>query len=272
MNRAERRKKERKQRKEPVQEPVQSFNINYELFRPWADIIMQAKLPPMILDKMIEISDKIIEGEEKTSWGKNLAGQIEQEYLIPHTVLEEHKVFGFFVNMVLEYVFACHVQQATESYRSEIEKMKKDWRIQLKSMWIVEQQPGEYNPVHIHTDCDISSVMYLKVPKFLPSIKPERDDDGCIYFIGDAGVANKLKKGTVKCKPVPGDFFIFPQHMLHTVYPYETEDDFVRRSISFNASFVHVNELTNTFSYASSAGEGEAIGPSATDKVILGDR
>ena len=99
MNRAERRKKERQQRKEPVQEPVQSFNINYELFRPWADVIMQAKLPPMILDKMIEISDKIIEGEEKTSWGKNLAGQIEQEYLIPHTVLEEHKVFGFFVNI-----------------------------------------------------------------------------------------------------------------------------------------------------------------------------
>ena len=63
MNRAERRKKERQQKKQPVQ----SFNINYELFRPWADIIMQAKLPPMILDKMIEISDKIIEGEEKTS-------------------------------------------------------------------------------------------------------------------------------------------------------------------------------------------------------------
>ena len=141
MNRAERRKKERQQKKQPVQ----SFNINYELFRPWADIIMQAKLPPMILDKMIEISDKIIEGEEKTSWGKNLAGQIEQEYLIPHTVLEEHNVFGFFVNMVLEYVFACHVQQATESYRSEIEKMKKDWRIQLKSMWIVEQQPFALN-------------------------------------------------------------------------------------------------------------------------------
>ena len=64
MNRAERRKKERQQKKQPVQEPVQSFNINYELFRPWADVIMQAKLPPMILDKMIEISDKIIEGEE----------------------------------------------------------------------------------------------------------------------------------------------------------------------------------------------------------------
>ena len=63
MNRAERRKKERQQKKQPVQEPVQSFNINYELFRPWADVIMQAKLPPMILDKMIEISDKIIEGE-----------------------------------------------------------------------------------------------------------------------------------------------------------------------------------------------------------------
>ena len=51
MNRAERRKKERQEKKQPVQ----SFNMSYELFRPWADVVMQMKLPPMILDKMIKI-------------------------------------------------------------------------------------------------------------------------------------------------------------------------------------------------------------------------
>ena len=58
------------------------------------------------------------------------------------------------------------------------------WLTQMKSAWIVSQWEGEYNPIHIHTECSLSTVMYLKVPEFLPSTKPERDDDGCIMFIG----------------------------------------------------------------------------------------
>ena len=54
--------------------------------------------------------------------------------------------------------------------------------VAVQSMWIVEQQPGEYNPMHVHTNCDISAVMYLNIPKFLPSEKPDRNDDGSIYL------------------------------------------------------------------------------------------
>ena len=106
-------------------------------------------------------------------------------------------------------------------------------------MWIVEQQPGEYNPIHTHTSCDVSAVMYLKTPNFLPSEKTERDDDGTIYFVG--GVGNdrqgQLKINSLKIKPTAGQFFIFPAHMMHTVYPYKTNDNFARMSVSFNASF-----------------------------------
>jgi uncharacterized protein (TIGR02466 family) len=104
-------------------------------------------------------------------------------------------------------------------------------------MWIVEQQPGEYNPIHTHTNCDISAVMYLKAPNFLPSEKTERDDDGTIYFIGSSSAKGKLKTNSLKIKPKPGQFFIFPAHLQHTVYPYKTNDNFARRSVSFNASF-----------------------------------
>ena len=40
----------------------------------------------------------------------------------------------------------------------------------------------------------MSTVMYLKVPKFLPSVKPERDDDGNIMFIGGGGVTSSLTR------------------------------------------------------------------------------
>ena len=256
-----------------VQQPTapQSFNIRYELMRPWADILFRTELPPYILDKMIKISDEILEDRNKIPWGKNLAGQIANEPLIPHEYLERDGLTGFFVNIVLEYLQCCLIQTATEGARAEMIKEKEKYSITLKSMWIIEQQPGEYNPAHVHTDCDVSAVMYLKVPEFLPSEKPERDDDGSIYFIGAALDGNTtLKKGVVKIKPRIGEFYIFPKHMLHTVYPYKTNDNFARRSISFNASFNYKNEeYTNSFAFASSRGEGEAIGPAATDKVIL---
>ena len=140
--------------------------------------------------------------------------------------------------MVLEYVHQCNLQKVPPEHHQNMENIKKHIQVTLNSMWIVEQQPGEYNPIHTHTKCDISAVMYLKAPNFLPSEKPDRNDDGTIYFVGSSGLTNdKLKMSSLKVKPNPGQFFIFPSHLMHTVYPYKTNDNFARRSVSFNAQF-----------------------------------
>ena len=139
--------------------------------------------------------------------------------------------------MVLEYVHQCNLQKTPPEQSQNMEAVKNRIQVTINSMWIVEQQPGEYNPIHTHTNCDISTVMYLKAPIFLPSEKPNRDDDGTIYFVGGAGVNDKLKMSSLKVKPKPGAFFIFPSHLMHTVYPYKTNDNFARRSVSFNAGF-----------------------------------
>ena len=139
--------------------------------------------------------------------------------------------------MVLEYVHQCNLQQAPSDQHQHIETVKNHIHVTMNSMWIVEQQPGEYNPIHVHTDCDVSTVMFLKAPIFLPSEKPDRDDDGTIYFVGGSGSNDKLKMSSLKVKPKPGQFFIFPSHLMHTVYPYKTNDNFARRSVSFNAEF-----------------------------------
>ena len=130
-----------------------------------------------------------------------------------------------------------NLQKTPPDQNQNMENVKNHIQVTLNSMWIVEQQPGEYNPIHIHTNCDISAVMYLKVPEFLDSEKPERGDDGTIYFVGGVGEHTKLKMSSLKVKPKPGDFFIFPSHLMHTVYPYKTNDNFARRSVSFNAQF-----------------------------------
>jgi len=215
----------------------QSFKMAYILHRPWSDILFETTLPPMVLEKMIEISDEVLADSKRISWGGNLAGQIKEELLIEPKLLEKENLLDFFGNMVQEYVHQCNLQQAPSDQHQHIETVKNHIHVTMNSMWIVEQQPGEYNPIHTHTNCDISTVMYLKAPNFLPSEKPSRDDDGTIYFVGGSGTNDKLKMSSLKVKPKPGAFFIFPAHLQHTVYPYKTNDNFARRSVSFNARF-----------------------------------
>ena len=240
MNRSQRRTQEKTQKKNELAE---SFQMTYVLHKPWADILFDTKLPPAVLEKMIQISDEILSDSNRTNWGNNLAGQIKDEPLVPPQKLKEQNLTDFFGNMVLEYVHQCNLQKAPPQYHGDMERLKNSIKVTINSMWIVEQQAGEYNPLHVHTNCDISSVMYLKTPNFLPSQKPERDDDGAILFVGSSGAgASKLKMATVKVKPFPGQFFIFPSHMQHAVYPYKTNDNIARRSVSFNAAFEYLGE------------------------------
>ena len=43
-----------------------------------------------------------------------------------------------------------------------------------------------------------------------------------------------LCNSTLKITPKVGDFYFFPNYMMHTVYPFSGNDE-ERRSISFNA-------------------------------------
>ena len=243
MNRAARRQQERAKRKAVKKG---SFEMEIEAMQPWSDVLMRVTLPPNVLQGMLKITDQVLQDPERKNWGDNLAGQIQDEPLIPHKLMQDYKfidpsgtegtIFNFLMNMVGEYVAHCHRQMATSI---DIDKIKDEqYLTQMKSFWVISQWQGEYNPLHIHTECQMSTVMYLKVPKFLPSVKPERDDDGNIMFIGGAGSGSGLTRNLMRIKPRVGDFFIFPNHLQHTVYPFKTDGDFERRSVSFNADFI----------------------------------
>ena len=242
MNRQQRRNQERLDRKagKAGVTPLEVVPI-----MPWADVLWRVTLPPFMLDALLDITDQVLQDPDRKNWGENLAGQIEDEPLIPHQLMMDYKVTGgtvfhWLMNVVGEYVKACVIQQAAFY---DVDKVKDlQWLTQMKSAWIVSQWEGEYNPIHVHTECAMSTVLYLKIPEFLPSTKPERNDDGCIMFIGGAGVNSRLTRNMIKVKPTVGEFFLFPAHLQHCVYPFKTEDDQERRSISFNADFISKDE------------------------------
>ena len=212
--------------------------MNVQLIQPWSVPVFKTTLPPEVLQTMIEISDQVIANEKTKSWGHHLAGQIEKELYVDLNILERAEILQFFLEAIRQFVVTCKSQ----SMPDRIDEIQQEgWLTQLLSMWIVSQQPDEYSPMHIHTDCQISAVMYLKIPKMLPPRKEHRPhDDGSIFFNSNSARDLDLSVPNITIPPRAGDFFIFGAHQQHAVYPYrceEGQEDVERRSISFNAVF-----------------------------------
>ena len=210
----------------------QSFKISYKLHKPWADILFETSLPPTVLEKMIEISDKVLADSKRTHWGNNLAGQIKDELWVEHSILEKEELMGFFLDVVRNFIIQAMCQNEPFN-RPAI--FAEEWYTQMLSMWIISQKDNEYNPCHIHTECHLSTVMYLKIPEYLPGRKSHRKDDGAINFTGPSGKDPNWGNPTLSYQPQVGDFFIFPAAQQHWVYPFRTPDGKgERRSVSFN--------------------------------------
>ena len=58
-------------------------------------------------------------------------------------------------------------------------------------MWVNSQKDNEYFPIHNHTPkvCDISAVMYLKIPKYLSSRLTHYEEaaDEFLQWVSDTG-------------------------------------------------------------------------------------
>jgi hypothetical protein len=92
--------------------------------------------------------------------------------------------------------------------------------------------------MHVHTNCTLSCVGYLKLPE---GIDEEWEEDykdhypanGHINFI--YGTDGLYTNSNFLVKPQVGDFYIFPSYLYHGVYPFYTKGE--RRSFSMNMIF-----------------------------------
>ena len=216
--------------------PTENYELKINFLQPWSIPVLQTTLPPHILNTMIELTDEVIADKKSASHNELLLGQIDTELTVSPKLLEKAGVINFLNNIVRHFVLTAKKQQFPKD-KDNI--FAEQIAISMVSMWIVSQQPNEYNPIHTHTNCNISSVMYLKVPKFAPDRKTRKDlYDGSISFISNTSSDINFSQPSIVMRPSVGDFFIFGAQQLHTVYPYRCEEgDPERRSVSFNANY-----------------------------------
>ena len=202
-------------------EQIQSHPTDFKVEKHFGPFFGSCLLPQDAVDSMLKMSDEILSNKLSESHGQSLAGVIDKEMKVYKSDMEKShcaKQHGLFEET---YIF---------------ESM-------INSAWIVSQYENEYNPIHNHTGCDISAVIYLKVPDVkgrgnLESKKGKPDTDGDISFIHSA-MGNRnfdvFEKGMMNITPVPGLLVMFPSYLMHTVYPFIGEGE--RRCLPFNAVY-----------------------------------
>ena len=196
---------------------------NFELLKPFGPSIVKIKMSNEMIKEINNYVDLVIKDEEKIKRldeGEQLIGKVHQEFLMEVDFMKKIKWAEFLAYNVSNW--------AKEELKKEIKNF------QLIKSWVVRQFKNDYNPVHWHSG-DISGVGYLKVPSHLGNTtQPDKitNENGKLQFI--FGSPNLFSKSTFLVKPELGDFYLFPNYLMHTVYPFSGTDE-ERRSVSFNA-------------------------------------
>jgi len=187
--------------------------------------VLKAKMPNDVVDKLNSYIDKTAIDEKKSkdlNMGENLVGDVTQEFKLEKEILFESGFINFLAVSAKRWI--------------EIETKKKLTKFNVIESWVVRSFQNEYNPTHWHNG-HISGAGFLKVPKALG--KHVQDKKSKSYRGGNLqlihGSRMFLCHSTYNIIPEVGDFYFFPNYLMHTVFPFKDSDE-ERRSISFNAN------------------------------------
>ena len=217
-------------------EQIQSHPTDFRVEKHFGPFFGSCMLPQEATDALIKMSDELLSNKLSESHGQSLAGVIDKEIKVYKSNMEKAGVDQLIESCVRSYVVHCAKSHGVFDETHTFESM-------INSAWIVSQYENEYNPAHNHTGCDISAVIYLKVPdvkgrRNLESNKGKHDYDGDITFIHSA-MGNRnfdvFEKGVMTIQPTSGLLVMFPSYLLHTVYPFIGEGE--RRCLPFNAVY-----------------------------------
>ena len=200
-----------------------SSEINFQFIRPFGPVICKVTMPKDIIENLNDYVDQIIKDEKKgkeLNHGKNLAGNVQQEFRLEKNFIEKSR-WGIFLS-------SCAKAWIKQVLNEEISKF------QLISTWIVRQFQNDYNPIHTHGG-HLSGVGYLKIPKNFGEYHQKdkvNNQNGKLALVH--GSKMLMQDSTYIVTPKVGDFYFFPNYLMHTVYPFTGTDE-ERRSVSFNA-------------------------------------
>ena len=198
--------------------------MELKLIRPFGPSILKVEIPEKIINDLNDYIDQIVIDNEKKSnlnYGEKLAGDVTQEFKLEKETMTK---IGW-----LQFLGKCVFEWIKKDVSEEITKFN------LIDSWVVRQFQNEYNPVHWHSG-HISGAGFLKLPKSFGNFTQKKTEQS--YLGGNLNLIHGSRQFTSRSVfriiPKVGDFYFFPNYLMHTVYPFKGTNE-ERRSISFNA-------------------------------------
>ena len=111
------------------------------------------------------------------------------------------------------------------------------WKIQGKNiriteMWAIINKKENFNVVHTHPNCYLSSAYYVKASKNCGAFIAENPNVAKRYSYPEIANKNQFNAETAGIEIQEGDLLLFPSYLPHKVSKNESDDD--RIVISFN--------------------------------------
>ena len=219
-----------------------------QTYYPFGPPIGYAKLPKEMVNDLNEGCDKIVNDKELVKSADHshaLVGQVEQEIKIPVDIINKwgnwfgaqvrNYMTGYFNQLYIpeQNIIGAPIEQTLENIN----------RIQtgVLSAWYVRSFAGDYNPVHTHTNCELTCVGFLKVPDLSKertksgsnSLNKNYSPAGHLEILSSIGVTpSSFENDRIGFKPKVGNWYLFPANIRHSVYPFKCDGE--RRSFSIN--------------------------------------
>lgn len=172
-------------------------------FGKFGPFIFHVKINKLICKEILKLCKKQI------NFNTELAGHLKDQYRI-----DKDKYFEF----IKEYL-VLYVSEAEKWYGKKIAENS----IEISSAWVNYMKAGDFNPPHVHINCNLSSVLFLEIPKGLKKEKKEyvgrHFGPGTLEFL--YGEYRELNNMNMNVDPEVGDFIIFPANVKHVVSPFK---------------------------------------------------
>tara|TARA_B100001939_G_scaffold347847_1_gene370915 strand:- start:1292 stop:1879 length:588 start_codon:yes stop_codon:yes gene_type:complete len=170
---------------------------------------------------LLDISNK----NKKIKFNKELSGYIKEEYKIKN------------LNPVKK-ILKENIDDFVECYEHWYGKQVMS--VEFKNGWTNFMKAHEYNPPHVHQNCNFASVFYLDVPEEIKKeeniLKTNGSQPGNITFQFHTNVNGYIQNH--RHEPKTGDFFIFPATLIHTVNPFYSKVTRISMAINFEVTEV----------------------------------
>ena len=193
----------------------------YHHFGPY---LAEMPVDPIYCAKLLKLGKKL-----KKSHRSNLAGQIHHEYI--YDLQKDPWIFN---------ELQIYINTWLEGWRRFANKPKFNPKYQLTQMWINRMKAKEYNPIHIHTNCSLSFVLFLEVPQRMldeAKGKPPTNvgsNPGELSFIyGEEGQGRVTEK---LFTPKVNTLLLFPATLRHSVIHFNSK--VTRTSVAGNIKFI----------------------------------